>query len=296
MYGKVSRSSQKYGFNQLVLKMQNSFDFIDDYLSFRLSPEENAAFEKNLRTDATLMSAVQNQKQLLADLKRLRLKHLITEATVSMPMPKSTSYRWLAIGTAITVFSIVLGYYIWKNDDIPVNPPLEKIEKIETKPTETLKQDEPRADVKIEIPATQKTIAPIEKTTEITNILPKKQEEKLFLLDSVQYAIADAPIGFDNWDGKNETFRGEAEEETYFEAYKNLKNGAIESAITGFKILAENKQFRNHRRAEWYLALGQLAQNPSSKNEVLNRITNTQGHYFQQKAKSLKLYLQHNNR
>jgi hypothetical protein len=273
--------------------MQNSFDFIDDYISRRLSPEENTAFEKNLHTDTALMSAVENQKRLLANLKRLRLKQLITEATVDMPTPKSPSYRWLVIGSAITIFSIILGYFIWKNDDIPLNAPLEKIE---TKPIENVKHDEPRADTKIEVSPVEKASAPTEKEAKIVSVLPQKQENQLFGLDSISYAIVDAPIGFDNWNEKNEMLRGEAEEQAYFEAYKNLKNGVTEKAIAGFKLLVVNKQFRNYRRAEWYLTLGQLAQNPSSKNEMLNTIINTQGHYFQQKAKALKLYLQRNNR
>jgi hypothetical protein len=273
--------------------MQNSFDFIDDYIFRRLSPEENAAFEKNLYTNTALMAAVEDQKQLLTNLKRLRLKQLIAEATDGMPTQKPTSYKWLFIGTAITIFSIVLGYFIWKNDDIPQGIPSKKIE---IQPTNNEKHDEPRAEIKTPTPSLEKASVPTEKKPEQENALAQKQNNQSSVLDSIAYAIADAPIGFDNWDEKNSTLRGETEEQTYFEAYKNLKNGATEKAIADFKILVADKKFRNYRRAEWYLALGQLEQNPSSKNEILNRIINTQGHYFQQKAKSLKLYLLRNNR
>jgi hypothetical protein len=273
--------------------MQNSFDFIDDYIFHRLSPEENTAFEKNLYTNTALMAAVEEQKQLLANLKRLRLKQLIAEATDGMPVQKPTSYKWLGIGIAITISSIVLGYFIWKNDDIPQRAPLEKIE---TKPTDNEKYDEPRAEIKAQTVPVEKASTPTEKKPDIENVVAQKQNNQFSVLDSIAYAIADAPIGFDNWDEKNGMVRGETEEQTYFEAYKNLKNGATEKAIADFKILITDKKFRNYRRAEWYLALGQLEQNPSSKNEILNRIINTQGHYFQQKAKLLKLYLQRNNR
>ena len=277
--------------------MQNYFDLIDDYIMQSLSQEDTIAFEKNLYIDSTLMSAVENQKQLLANLRRVRLKQLIAQATSDMPAPAKPSYRWLSIGTAITVFSVAFGYFIWKNDDIPLSAPA-PTENKPTQPADIKAAEEPRADAKIKSLPTGKNSNIVTPKVEPNTvaIVPEKYENQAKTMDSIQYAIADAPIGFDNWDGKNANVRGESEEQAYFEAYKNLKSGAVSKSNTAFKVLSENKQFRNYRRAEWYLALGQLAQNPSSKNEILNVIANTQGHYFQQKAKSVKRYLQNNNR
>ena len=273
--------------------MQNHFDFIDDYITRSLSLEDNIAFEKNIHSNPALMSAVENQKQLLANLKRVRMKQLISEATANMPAPTKPSYRWLVIGTAITVFSVAMGYFIWRNDDIPMSQPA-PIENKTIKPIVPQATEEPRADAKQKPTPTENKVVPVlEEKSKIAETVPEKQVKAL---DSVQYAIADAPIGFDNWDEKSTIVRGESDEQTYFEAYKNLKNKNFSKAIEIFKALSQNKQFRNYRRAEWYLALGQLAQNPSSKNEILNVIANTEGHYFQQKAKSIKRYLQHNNR
>lgn len=278
--------------------MQNSFDFIDDYLARALSPQDNIAFEKQLHNDSSLSEAVASRKQLQAHLKRLRLKHLIVATTGDMPVPSTPSYRWLGIGASITVFSIALGYFIWKNDDIPAATPAPVIENKIFKPAVTPSNDEPRADVKT-IP-TWKNVLPAAKNEENKTVvtLPPSQASQTQALDSIAYAIADAPIGYDNWKDDNSTVRGNesSDEYLYFNAYKNLKNGNVNQSNTTFAALAENKQFRNYRRAQWYLVLGQLTQHPSSRNETLNTIVNTQGHYFQQKAKAIKRYLQKNNR
>ena len=279
--------------------MQNSFDFIDDYLARTLSPQDNIAFEKQLHNDTMLSEAVALRKQLQAHLKRLRLKQLIIATTGHKPTPPSTpSYRWLGVGASIVLFSIALGYFIWKNDDIPTATPAPAIENKVSKPAVTPTNDEPRADVKTT--PIEKTPSSIIKKEENKTVatLPTTQASQTKALDSIAYAIADAPIGYDNWKEENSTLRGNesSDEYLYFNAYKNLKNGNVSQANATFMALATNKQFRNYRRAQWYLALGQLAQNPSSKNETLNTIANTQGHYFQQKAKAIKLYLQKNNR
>ena len=280
--------------------MQNSFDFIDDYLAHALSPQDAIVFEKQLHNDTMLSEAVASRKQLQTHLKRLRLKQLIVETTGDMPVPTSPSYRWLWIGASITLFSIALGYFIWKNDDIPAATPAPIIESTVPKPTVVPLTEEPRADAKSKIIPNEKVILPIAKNNEDKTLviapIPRASQNKA--LDSIAYAIADAPIGYDNWKDENTAVRGNesSDESMYFQAYKNLKNGNVNQANTTFAALAENKQFRNYRRAQWYLVLGQLSQNPSSRNETLNTIANTQGHYFQQKAKAIKRYLQKNNR
>ncbi len=280
--------------------MQNSFDFIDDYLACALSPQDSIAFEKQLYNDTMLSEAVASRKQLQAHLKRLRLKQLIVETTGDMPIPTSPSYRWLWIGSSITLFSIALGYFIWKNDDIPAAAPSPTLENTAPKPAIISPSDEPRADVKSKVIPSEKVALPSAKNNEDKTVViaPAPQASQNKALDSIAYAIADAPIGYANWKDENTAVRGNesSDEFLYFQAYKNLKNGNVSKANTAFSALAENKQFRNYRRAQWYLALGQLAQNPSSKNEVLNNIANTEGHYFQQKAKAIKRYLQKNNR
>jgi hypothetical protein len=272
--------------------MQNHLELIDDYLDGTISPALIAPFESLLSSDKELSLALHQNKMMRAHLRRARLQRLITDATADMPLPSvspTPSYRWLAVGGGIMLFSIALGYFIWKNDDVPpATTPLQPI--TPTVPAEKQVIDDSRASA----PATIKENKPTEIATKEEQSISKVSNTPQ-KADSIDYYIADAsPIGYDDWSKNESQWRGSDDAENqrlYFEAYKNLLNNNVTIAENSFRQLANNKRFKNYRRAQWYLALCELSKNPTANNATLNMIANTDGHFFQAKAKRLKAYL-----
>jgi hypothetical protein len=270
--------------------MPNPFEFLDDYLDKKLSITDNSLFEQNLNQNNTLANELRLRQQVRSSLKSVAMRQRIASVTADIRVEPTPSYRWLFVGSSIALVSIFVGFSIWKLDDSPKNTPAEP--KIQQTPIQLPQpqNNEPRASVE-----PKKEVLP---TTELAEQkVTQKVETQVFgSSDSIKYLIADAtPIGYDAWQKDNSQWRGDAgknDEQSYFEAYKNLRNGQVEKAKNAFKSLAGNTGFRNFRRAQWYLTLAELSQNPSPNNENLNKIINTNGHYFQQRAKSLKRFLE----
>lgn len=275
--------------------MPNPFDYIEDYLDKKLSTTNLSLFEQSLNSNTDLANEVRLQKQVRRTLKSVALREKIVATTADIKV-EPTSYKWLFVGATICLFSIAAGFAIWKFDDSPQNIPSKP--NLQQIPTPIQPQNaEPRASV--EPKQKEDKINP---TTEITqsNVEKNVTVKNFSTSDSIQFLIADAtPIGYENWQKEGSQWRGNSggsEDQSYFEAYKNLKNGQYSAAKIAFKSLAENTSFRNFRRAQWYLTLAELSENPSSTNKNLDKIINTNGHFFQQKAKALKRFLEKNGK
>ncbi len=270
-------------------------ELIDDYLEKKLSPTELGNFENTLRSDATLRQNMAERQVLRAKLRRLQLKNVIAEATADMPIstPSATWTKWLMGAGAAALLMAAAYFYTNKNENVQYNTPLEQ--NIPTKKDIIIPSNEPRAD---KTAPNSKSLNPADNNTNIGSVTIKEPSSKInvaaFALDSLDNLIAEAPVGYSAWTKNQDEVRGSNDGEqikAFFEAYTFMKKGDFKKSNELFRVLAADSKFKNHRRAEWYLTLGELKLNPSSNNENLNQIANTNGHFFQQKARNLKAYL-----
>jgi hypothetical protein len=268
-------------------------ELIDDYLEKKLSPAELGNFENTLQSDASLRQSMVERQVLRAKLRRLQLKNVIDEATADMPTstPSATWSKWLmGAGAAVLVLAAAY-FYTNKNENVGNNAPSEQ--NIPAK-KDIIPSNEPRA----ETAPNSKSLNPADNNTNIGSVTEKAPSTKInvaaFALDSLDNLIADAPVGYNAWTKNQDELRGSNDGEqvkAFYEAYAFMKKGEFKKSNEAFKALAADTKFKNRRRAEWYLTLGELKINPSSNNENLNQIANTNGHFFQQKARGLKAYL-----
>ncbi len=267
--------------------MLQPFDLIDDYLEQKLSTTDRLYFEKLAQSDALLQQSIAERVQLKTQLRRLKLKGIISEALVDVPVANPFFGKAMVAGIAVMV-SLGLSYYIYNSTKVPAAaPPSVPVQQLPMPQKVTPVREEPRADL---TPKTTKN--PVPSNEQIITITDQSTtpQNNTIAFEEVDNLVADAPIGYESWTKNQEEVRGSDDNELtnqYFEAYKNLKKGAINKATSSFRNLASNDTFKNNRHAEWYLALCELKMTPSSKNATLVKIATTEGHFFQQKAVNL---------
>lgn len=269
-------------------------ELIDDYLEKKLSPAELGNFENALQTNFSLRQSVTERQALRAKLRRLQLKNVIAEATADMPASHTSIEwsKWLIGAAAATLLLAAAYFYTNNNQNVEYKTPSEQ--SVPAK-QDIIPSNEPRAD---KTAPNSKSLNPAEEAivpNNLTSTTPSSQiNTAAFTLDSLDNLIAVAPVGYNAWVKNQDELRGSNDSEQiklFYDAYTLMKKGAFNKSNEIYKVLAADTKFKNRRRAEWYLTLGELKLNPSSNNEHLNQIANTNGHFFQQKAKDLKAYL-----
>lgn len=270
-------------------------ELIDDYLENKLSTTELGNFERSLQADASLRHSIVERQVLREKLRRLQLKNVIAEATADMPTA-TTSMEWAKWAASATCAALLLTaayFYTNKKENVEYNMPLEQ--NVPTKKEIIVPSNEPRAE---KTAPNTKNINPTESNENLTAATVKEPIRSIntavFALDSLDNLIAEAPVGYNAWTKNQDELRGSNDGEqvkAFYEAYTFMKKGDFEKSNKAFKALAADTKFKNRRRAEWYLTLGELKLSPSSNNQNLNQIANTNGHFFQQKARELKAYL-----
>lgn len=118
---------------------EREFEMMDDYLSNRLSAEENAAFEKQVQADPQLAQELSTQKSLVEGLRKARaaeLKSMLNNIPVS-PVNGGSSVL-TKVGTwAVVAGLVVTGVYFYstrEQKEVPAEPKISTEQKPEPQP------------------------------------------------------------------------------------------------------------------------------------------------------------------
>lgn len=93
------------------------FELLDQYLSGKMSPEEQAAFEQQLQSDPTLQKELAFQKEIIEGIRRARvaeLKAMLNNVPVppANPLASGTVMKIVSSVLAVSAISTVLYFYL----------------------------------------------------------------------------------------------------------------------------------------------------------------------------------------
>lgn len=115
--------------------MDASTEKIDRYLMEEMSPEERAAFEKELANSASLKEEFDAQKALTEQLQRMGIK-----GEIAQTMNQIRLVKFLSVSAIIVVVALILGLAVYILNDRPEKPPLDKYQATEVSlPIESIK-------------------------------------------------------------------------------------------------------------------------------------------------------------